>query len=184
MRELSSGFDQGLTLNPDVNLQIVDEDDSPLPQGSIGRIRYTRHGIASSYLANPQASKESFKDGYFYPGDLGLIDANGDLILKGRSTDVINIGGVKVNPEAIEKIAINQLGVLDCAAFSHTSTSGADELAILLVVNEDFDQESFTKVMLQKSPMAPKVVFQAASIPRNENGKIVRRELTRLYAAR
>ena len=184
MREVSGGSGEGLLLNPDINLQIVDELDRPLPHGSTGRIRYTRPGIANSYVANPEATKETFKDGFFYPGDLGCINGNGELLLKGRSSDVINIGGVKFNPESIEKIAINQLGVLDCATFPLTSALGADELAILLVVNEDFDEETFSKVMGQKSPMAPKIVFQAASIPRNENGKILRGDLSRSYGAR
>jgi len=173
----SDGFD---LVHEDLSLQIVDENDDSLPTKSIGQIRYRRTDMATSYYKNPEASKQFFKDGYFYPGDLGFIDDEDRLHLEGRITDVINLGGVKINPERIEKIALAQLGVRDCAAYGEVSAAGVEELSIALVVDGDFDQAGFEKLMEKKSPHAIRNIKILAEIPRNETGKIRRNLLASL----
>jgi acyl-coenzyme A synthetase/AMP-(fatty) acid ligase len=175
--EVTDGVEksQGLDLvQEDVTLQIVDDSDNPLPAMSVGNIRYRRDDMALTYYKNPAATAESFKNGYFYPCDLGFIDQAGRLLIKGRSNDVINLGGVKVNPERIEAIAITQLGVRDCAAFSRLSASGIEELCLALVVNADFNQASFEIAMAAKYSNPIRHILLVPSIPRNENGKIQR----------
>jgi acyl-coenzyme A synthetase/AMP-(fatty) acid ligase len=167
----SGGFD---LIHNDVNLEIVDENDKPLPASTVGIIRYRKSNTATSYYKNPVANAQFFKDGYFYPGDLGFVDSAGRLHLEGRSNDVINLGGVKVNPERIESIALAQLGVRDCAAFGRISDSGIEELCIALVVNEDFKQEIFEKAMAAKSANLISQISIFPSIPRNDMGKIAR----------
>jgi acyl-coenzyme A synthetase/AMP-(fatty) acid ligase len=119
-----------------------------------------------------------FKDGYFYPGDLGFVDSAGRLHLEGRSTDLINLGGVKVNPERIEAIALAQSGVQDCAAFGRISDSGIEELCMALVVDKDFNQELFEKVMAAKSVNPIRHISIVPLIARNETGKIQRNLLS------
>jgi len=176
--EVHNSDDVGAWIRPPMELQIVDDNDNPMPAMSIGHIRYRRNGMATSYYKNPAATSEFFRDGYFYPGDLGFIDHAGRLLLEGRSTEVINLGGVKVNPERIEAIALAQLGVRDCAVFGSIAESGIEELCIALVVDSDFDQEHFEKAVQKKSPHVLRHARIVTSIPRNENGKIQRNLLT------
>ena len=172
----SLGFD---LIHNDVNLEIVDENDKPLPVSSVGIIRYRKSNTATSYYKNPVATAQFFKDGYFYPGDLGFIDSAGRLHLEGRSTDLINLGGVKVNPERIEAIALTQLGVQDCAAFGRVSDSGIEELCMALVVDKEFNQELFEKVMAAKSANPIRHISIVPLIARNETGKIQRNLLSK-----
>jgi acyl-coenzyme A synthetase/AMP-(fatty) acid ligase len=174
MSRLGIGQPEGAWISPHMELQIVDDNGSELPAMSVGHIRYRRENMATSYYKNPDATSRFFKDGYFYPGDLGFIDHQGRLVLEGRSTDVINLGGVKINPERIESIALAQLGVRDCAAFAAISSSGVEELAIALVVDGDFNQENFEKAMEKKSPHPIRKAAIVPNIPRNETGKIQR----------
>ena len=176
--EVQSSDEIGAWIRPPIELQIVDDDAIVLPAMSVGHIRYRRKDMATSYYNNPEATAEFFKDGYFYPGDLGFIDSVGRLFLEGRSTEVINLGGVKVNPERIEIIARAQLGVRDCAAYGRINDSGVEELGIALVVDEDFDKENFEKAMAAKSPHRLQQARILPSIPRNENGKIQRHLLS------
>ena len=169
----------GAWINPSIELEIVDDNHKPLPARSVGHIRYRRDDMETSYYKNPAATEQYFKDGYFYPGDLGFIDAAGRLNLQGRSTDVINLGGVKVNPERIESIALAQLGVRDCAVYGHINSSGIDELCIAVVVDSDFVKERFEKAMAAESPHAISKFLIAPSIPRTETGKIQRNLLVR-----
>ena len=169
----------GAWINPSLEVEIVDDNDQPLSAMSVGHIRYRRDGMETTYYKNPEATAQFFKDGYFYPGDLGFIDEAGRLILEGRITDVINLGGVKVNSEHIESIALAQLGVRDCAAFAHINSSGIEELCIALVVDSDFDKGSFEKAMAAESPHRICEFLIVPSVPRTETGKIQRHLLVK-----
>jgi long-chain acyl-CoA synthetase len=174
-----SNVDGFSSIQEDVTLQIVDDNNQPLPPMSVGHIRYHRPGMATSYFNNPVATAEHFKDGFFYPGDLGYLDHAGRLVLQGRSNEVINLGGVKINPELIDAIAIAQPGVLDCAAFSASNEKGIEELAIALVVGDGFNKEGFEAAMKQQSPYPLRKALLVEQIPRNENGKIQRNLLAK-----
>jgi acyl-coenzyme A synthetase/AMP-(fatty) acid ligase len=174
MSRLGINQPEGAWITPQMELQIVDDNDSQLPAMSVGHIRYRRDDMSTSYYKNLDATARFFKDGYFYPGDLGFLDDQGRLLLEGRSTDVINLGGVKINPERIESIALAQLGVRDCAAFAAIGSAGVEELALALVVDSEFNRENFEKAMEKKSPHAIRQAKVVPAIPRNETGKIQR----------
>lgn len=178
MRDVTTDFPEGSTINPEVTVEIVDEGNVPLENNAIGRVRYKRPGMATKYYKNPKASAEFFQEGFFYPGDLGFINAQGQLVLAGRANEVINLGGVKINPEKVEEVALAQLGVSDCACYSVIGVAGVEELAIALVTDEDFDLEIFKKTMAKKSLSLPSQFIQVDAIPRNENGKILRSQLS------
>ena len=181
LMEITDGIPEGSILNSQVTLEIVDDQDNLLASGEIGRIRYKSPDMARGYYKNPVATGEFFKDGYFYPGDLGRLTHDGLLVLEGRINEVINLGGVKFNPEVVDRVAIAQLGVIDCAAFPVVSKDGKEQLAIALVHDEDFDLQTFGKVMSKKAPFVPEIYIKRSFIPRNENGKILRRKLTDEY---
>jgi long-chain acyl-CoA synthetase len=169
------------SIRPPVLLQIVDESDQVVPEGTIGIVRYQRPDMASSYYKNPEISAQFFKDGFFYPGDRGYLDPQGRLVLEGRTNEIINIGGAKLNPEAIDRIALAQPGVIDCAAFSIAGPLGVDQLAIALVTEGNFDPDIFTTAMATLAPYRIASIFPVASIDRNENGKILRSALSQQY---
>ena len=178
IKDMTIDSTDGAIVNPVVDLQVVDESGKQLPPNTLGHIRYMRSGMVQSYYKNPVATAEFFKDGFFYPGDMGLLDSEGKLVLEGRSNEMINLGGVKISPEQIDQIALAQLGVVDCASFALSAESGIDQLAIVLVTDEDFDLEIFKKVMSKKSPLMPRHFFTRQVIPRNENGKVSRQALS------
>lgn len=177
LSEITDGIEEfsGLNLvDESINLEIIDDEGNPLPANSIGHIRYQRSDMAMAYYKNPIATSEFFKNNFFYPGDLGFKDNQGRLHLEGRSTDVINLGGVKVNPERIEKIALAQLGVIDCAVYSQPVQSGIEELCLALVTDDDFEEEFFAKALASKISHPIRHIRSISAIPRNENGKIQR----------
>jgi acyl-CoA synthetase (AMP-forming)/AMP-acid ligase II len=86
-----------------------------------------------------------------------------------------------MNPEVIDSIAMAQLGVVDCAAFSIPGPTGIEQLAIALVTDGDFDPENFEKAMAKKSKFPIAAAFLVPAISRNENGKILRSQLSEQY---
>jgi acyl-CoA synthetase (AMP-forming)/AMP-acid ligase II len=137
--------------------------------------------MPQSYFNNEQATSQFFKHGYFYPGDLGSINVQGLLVLGGRTTEVINLGGVKLNPGEIDDRAKRQLGVRDCAAFAISGRDGLDELAIAVVPAESFHVDNFRSSMVNPSQWSNIHVFVTNSLPYNPNGKVIRSELSEQF---
>jgi acyl-CoA synthetase (AMP-forming)/AMP-acid ligase II len=105
------------------------------------------------------------------------------LELAGRSKEIINLGGVKLNPESIDELVSAQLGVLDCATFAAEGISGIEQIIVAIKVDEDFVRENFEKVLLKKSPVRISSILMIDHIPRNENGKVLRQKLKEKYEA-
>lgn len=165
-------------------IEIVDEEMKPVAQGEEGAVRVRTPYMVSDYFENPVETAKSFLDGWFYTGDLGFIDAQGRLVLSGRKQDVINRGGVKINPFRIDACLQALHGVDDAAAFSFEMESGEIGIGAAIVANELIDTEEIRqKAMTMLGQLAsPEVVFKTDSIPRNQMGKIVRREIAELFA--
>ena len=176
---MGDGQPEGAWINPAVELQIVDDKDNVLPAMSVGHLRYRRSDMETFYYNNLADTLQYFKDGYFYPGDLGFIDNEGRLVLEGRNTDVINLGGVKVNPDRIEVIALSQVGIRDCATFGHINDSGVEELCIAIVIDSEFNRENFEQAMRAKIPYSIAHLNVVPAIPRNQTGKIQRNLLVK-----
>src|SRR5262249_48034556 len=82
---------------PWAEVEIVDDSGTPVPNGRDGIIRYR----TPRFIGN--VSPNGSTDQWFYPGDTGHLRADGILCLAGRTSDVINIGGVKISANQIEQ---------------------------------------------------------------------------------
>ena len=100
---------------PHVKLEIVDEDNRPLPAGELGAIRVRSPAVARAIYGNVRDSGDQLKDGWAYPGDTGAVDGEGFLELMGRSSDMIIRGGVNVHPSEVEAVLAELAGVKDVA---------------------------------------------------------------------
>lgn len=175
-------FDAG-HLSPDSIVQIVDEDDNELPVGTAGRIRHRNPNMIHAYLGNPEATRAAFNDGWFYPGDLGLIRPDGGLTLAGRASEVLNAGGVKFDPTRLDLFAVTHPQVIDAASFAYDTKSGVKQIGIALVTNDGIDVhalvDSFSATF---GPAAPKLVARVDQIPRNAMGKPMRLTLAEQHS--
>ena len=80
-------------------------DDTEVATGEEGELLLRGYTIMAGYLNNEDANKAAFtSDGYFRSGDLATCDADGNVIITGRVKDVINRGGIKINPTDIENV--------------------------------------------------------------------------------
>lgn len=94
--------------------------DSPNPQKIVGEIQARGLSIMTGYYKNPEATKASFtQDGWMNTGDLGIIDKNGNIFIKGRSKNMIlSANGQNIYPEEIEAVFNNQDYVLETVVVS------------------------------------------------------------------
>ena len=89
---------------PGAQVEIVDENDVKLPPDTDGTIRLRTDWQAQPFPPGSANAHSEFHDGWFYPGDRGRIACDGLLVLTGRTSEVINAGGLKLAPEVIEEI--------------------------------------------------------------------------------
>lgn len=164
------------------DLEVVDEWDRPVPVGRAGRIRHRSAAMVDGYLGDPDSTARAFRDGWFYPGDLGILRADGGLTLTGRESEVLNAGGVKVDPTRIDLVALGLAGVRDACAFEHVSATGLREIGLAVVADHDLDSDQLVAgLRTELGVAAPRLVVRIDAVPRNAMGKAMRRTLTRRF---
>lgn len=164
---------------PWIGAEIVDEADQPLPAGEQGRVRFRGHTCVSGYVGTPRNAHGVFKDGWFYPGDLGAITPERLLIIAGREKAVINVGGNKLNPEAIETVLQSYPGVAHAGAFCRANADGIDEVWAVVAGSAEVDIQGLRAYCAQNLPalFVPVHIVKVADIPRNDMGRIMRNRL-------
>lgn len=100
-----------------VEIQIVDRQGRPLPQGVSGEVVIKGPAVTTGYLNSAQANAESFFDGWFRTGDRGSFDAEGYLRLEGRIKEMILRGGENISPYEIEEVLLGHPAVVDAICF-------------------------------------------------------------------
>jgi acyl-coenzyme A synthetase/AMP-(fatty) acid ligase len=167
---------------PNVTLEIVSDADEALPHGVEGIVRIKSPFVAKGYVGDAEASAKSFRNGWFYPGDRGILDAANLLCIAGRHDSLLNLGGDKINPDTVERVLAACPGVADCAAFSAPNELGVEELWVAVVADASTDD---TKLRARcnatlSGQRLPVGFVRVERLPRNTMGKIDRRGLPTL----
>jgi acyl-CoA synthetase (AMP-forming)/AMP-acid ligase II len=185
---ISALFGPDIDANPDsvgrilphVVVQIVDDNDEPLPAGEQGIVRVRAPGMARGfYQDSGSRSGDSLKNGWAYPGDLGAVDNNGFLRLSGRTSDLIIRGGANVYPSEVEASLAEHEGVKEVAVVGFAKTREGEEIAAFIVGAPNLTEAALMahcRARLTPDKRPRKFVFVEA-LPRNLNGKVSRAEL-------
>jgi acyl-CoA synthetase (AMP-forming)/AMP-acid ligase II len=163
-----------------VEVHVVDDRDRPVPAGVVGRIRYRGPAVADGFFGDPDASKESFRDGWFYPGDLGMLNDEGYLFLKGRSKDMIIRGGINIYPLEIEVTLMGHAAVLEAAVVGWPSREFNEEIAAFVIRRgavEESELDALCRTSLAPYKV-PRRVFFVDELPRTSLGKVLKAALT------
>lgn len=170
--------------HPSTQIQVVNDRGNPIPSGEIGAIRVKTAFMVKSYYKASKKDNESFKSGWFYPGDLGKILPDGRLAIAGRQSEIINIGGVKVNPLEVDREMQNYPGVNDGVVFSVEDSSGIEVLCAVIVADEDFDFQGLGAYLVERvgAARSPVRFFPVKEVLRNQMGKALRRDIAKNFS--
>jgi acyl-CoA synthetase (AMP-forming)/AMP-acid ligase II len=108
-------------------VETVDDADQPLAPGKEGLIRIRGPYNVQGYVGDPGESARAFRNGWFYPGDIGSLTRSNLLIITGRQKTVMNIGGDKVKPELIENVLTSFEGIDEAGAFGFVNDYGTPQ---------------------------------------------------------
>ncbi len=153
-----------------IEVQVLGADGAPLPAGAVGRLR------ARGTVARGLADDERFRDGWFYPGDVAHIDAQGYVFLKGRDADVIERPTGQLFAPDIETIIALHPAVAEVAVVGVPRPFGGDEMMALVVPRGEKQHEAIAAHCKAKLPAGtwPDRVFYTPSLPKTAAGKIDR----------
>ena len=165
----------------DVEVQVFDSDDRPLPAGEIGEIVCRGDVIMKGYWNNPDATAKTLKGGWLHTGDMGSFDQDGFLTLKDRSKDMIISGGSNIYPREIEEVLLRHPDVLECSVIGRPHPDWGEEVLAYVVAkpgagvsDKALDQLCLDNIARFKRPKGYRFVD---ALPKNNYGKVLKTEL-------
>ena len=181
-----AGSDGFGVMFPGVEVEIVDEADLPVPDGSLGQIRIRSPGVFEGYLDDRTLTRRMLRDGWFYPGDIGV--RQGPLLqMIGRVDDQVNLGGSKYALNRLEA-AVQAAGGASVKEVGMAVVPGQAELPKLVVgvvMEGEGDRAALDRMVGTLQLIVPSDLHfvRLPAIPRNEAGKIDRARLADAAAA-
>ena len=160
-------------------VEIVDEDHRRQPAGEVGRIRYRGPGVAVGFYRDPEAGSTAgsfFRDGWFYPGDVGEMNEEGYLFLRGRAKDMIIRGGANIYPSDVELVLQAHPAVEEAAVVGWPSTEYGEEVAAFVIAHGTIDGPELMAHCRERLARhkVPREVFLVDDLPRNSTGKVLK----------
>jgi len=163
---------------PSVTLEIVDGDGRPLPPGQDGAVRVRSPELAVYVGDDGAVIPAADAEGWFYPGDAGRLEPDGMLMITGRTSEVINLGGTTLSPDAVEEVLRLDGRFTDLAVTGVPSPSGIDQVWAAVVCAEPVDEAAvLAAARVRLNERTPSRIIVVEKIPRNENGKVMRNVL-------
>ncbi len=166
--------------HPGVDLKVTDEAGSVLSEGEVGELWVRPPARAEGYASGADLTERLDGDGFLRTGDLAFVDPQGFVWLAGRVGDVINRGGNKVRPEEVEEVLVKAPGVGEAAVVAAADERlGEVPVAVVVTTGGPLDA-GFLEDWCRQHLVAYKVpvrFHQAHHLPRNEAGKLLRRQL-------
>jgi acyl-CoA synthetase (AMP-forming)/AMP-acid ligase II len=169
----------------DAEIKIINPDgdfEETIPVGETGEIVLKSTSIALGYFGNLALSQNRFSDGWWRSGDLGVIDKNGLLYVKGRLDNRINTGGIKVHAEEVEACLLSHPGIMSVAVVGVTDAKWGQKIIAHVVTDyPELDPEEvinfcINRELLPKSHL-PKEFYFHDELPMGPTGKLYRRGL-------
>jgi malonyl-CoA/methylmalonyl-CoA synthetase len=164
-----------------VTLRLVDDSGTAVADGEIGEIEVRGPNLFVGYLNRPDATAESFRDGWFRTGDVAVREPDGYVRIVGRrATDLIKSGGYKIGAGEIENALLEHPGVAEVAVTGEPDADLGERIVAWIVPNDPrpSEQELADHVAALLSPhKRPRVVHYLKALPRNDMGKTMKRAL-------
>ena len=169
------------------DVKIMSEDGSTeLPVGEVGELWARGPQIVKGYWNRPDATAETFVDGWVRTGDLARVDDEGFCFIVDRAKDMIIRGGENIYSSEVENILYEHPAVTDAAlvGIPH-QTLGEEPAAVVhlapgMTASED-ELREYVSERLAKFKVPVKIIFTQDTLPRNANGKILKRDLKALF---
>lgn len=162
-------------------LAVMDDDGREVPPGRAGEIWIKGPMVVKAYWNAPEATAASFTDGYWRSGDVGSIDGGGFVRILDRKKDVINRGGYKVFTAEVENVLSLHPGVLECAVVAKPCPVLGERVHAFVTWRDPAvtagELARYCAERLADYKVPETFTLDASPLPRNANGKVMKRLL-------
>ncbi len=162
---------------PIIQIRLIDEDGNDVPEGETGEIIF-ENPFMRGYINLPEQTAEALRDGWYHTGDLGRMLPDGNLVLVGRSNDMIKIDGNRIEPAEIEA-AFKKVTGKEWAAAKGFEDPSQSFVAVYYMGELEQSEDDIRKAMEKIVPyyMIPAYFMQIKEPPILPNGKLARKDL-------
>jgi long-chain acyl-CoA synthetase len=172
---------------PGAQIIVVDADGRELPRGEIGEIRIHSGSVVKGYWNNSKATAESFTGGFWLSGDLGSIDAENFVRVFDRQKDMINRGGLKIYSAEVESVLAGHASVVESAIIAKPCPVLGERVHAVIVTRDSGVTSEALRAWcaerLSDYKVPETMTLTAEPLPRNANGKVMKRQLREAWAA-
>ncbi len=170
-----------------VHVRVVDENNDDVERGKVGEIIARSESIMVEYWKMPKETRETIIDGWLHTGDLAYYDEKGFIYIVDRKKDMIVTGGENVYSREVEDVIYKHPAVAEAAVVGVPDSVWVERVHALIVLRADAvvtenEMIAFCKNHLA-SYKAPKSVEFVESLPKNPQGKILKKEIRTKYRA-
>lgn len=172
---------------PGAHIIVMDAEGREPPRGEIGEIWIHGGSVIKGYWNNPNATAESFTGGFWHSGDLGSVDANDFVRIFDRQKDMINRGGLKIYSAEVESVLAGHPDVVESAIIAKPCPVLGERVhAVVVTRDADITAEAlrvWCAERLSDYKVPETMVMTTAPLPRNANGKVMKKKLREDFAA-
>jgi acyl-CoA synthetase (AMP-forming)/AMP-acid ligase II len=171
---------------PGARILVMDPHGRELPRGAIGEIWIGGAQVIGGYWNNPKATAESFTGGFWHSGDLGSIDADNFVRVFDRHKDMINRGGLKIYSAEVESVLAGHSGVVESAIIARPCPVLGERVHAVVVIRDNVDSatlRAWCAERLSDYKVPETMLLTTEPLPRNANGKVLKRQLRETLAA-
>ena len=167
---------------PVVTVKVVDADGRELPQGEVGELWIKGPNIVKGYWNKPEATAQTFTDGWVHTGDVARVDDEGFVYIVDRAKDMLIRGGENVYCVEIEGVLYEHPAVAEAAIIGIPHPTLGEEVGavVSLIPGQQATEkeiQEFVGARLAAFKVPVKVWFYSGELPRNPAGKVLKRDL-------
>ena len=167
-----------------LEVRVVDEDDNDVPEGELA---VRSPGLMQGYYKDPERTAEVMKNGWLHTGDLVRIDDAGNLFFVDRKKDLIKTGGMNVSSQEVERILYQHPDLLEVAVVGVAHEYWSQAVTAFVTARPGHTPDPDHVIAFCKEQLAgykvPKAVHVIDALPKDTQGKILKRELRDRQAA-
>ena len=170
-----------------VHVRIVDEEDNDLKAGELGEIKIQSKHMMIEYWKKPEDTKSTIVKGWLHTGDIGYYDEEGYIYIVDRKKDIIKSGGENVYAREVEDILITHPDVLEAVVIGIPDSYWVEKVHAVVVKRPGANVTAEEIMSFCKGKIAgykaPKSLEFVDSLPKTATGKVLKKDLRKIYQA-
>lgn len=173
---------------PGITVRLVNEENQEVKEGLSGEIQVKGLNVFTEYWQKPEATQATFtEDGWFKTGDIAVMDKGYFRILGRNSVDIIKSGGYKISALEIEEVLRKYPAIKDCGVVGIPDDEwGELVVAGLVIAESELDEGDLSTWLKERLPgyKLPRKYLILDDLPRNVMGKVTKKALSAMFAAK